>query len=76
MASTPDSKGYWLVAADGGVFAFGNANYYGSGAVLAQPPPVNSFMRTGLGEGYWLSAFDGPVLPFQSAPYFGSQYGG
>jgi hypothetical protein len=25
MASTPDIQGYWLVAADGGVFSFGDA---------------------------------------------------
>ena len=25
MASTPDGAGYWLVAADGGIFAFGDA---------------------------------------------------
>ncbi len=30
MAATPDGKGYWLVAADGGVFAYGDAKYWGS----------------------------------------------
>jgi len=30
MASTPDGKGYWLVASDGGVFSFGDASFYGS----------------------------------------------
>ena len=30
MAATPDGKGYWLVAADGGVFAYGDATFYGS----------------------------------------------
>jgi hypothetical protein len=29
MAATGDGGGYWLVAADGGVFAFGDAGYYG-----------------------------------------------
>jgi hypothetical protein len=29
ITATPDGKGYWLTAADGGVFAYGNANYYG-----------------------------------------------
>jgi len=27
VASTPDGKGYWLVAADGGVFSFGDAQF-------------------------------------------------
>jgi len=30
MAATPTGKGYWLVAADGGVFAFGDARYLGN----------------------------------------------
>ena len=30
MAATPDGHGYWLVAADGGVFTFGDAAFYGS----------------------------------------------
>ena len=30
MAATPDGDGYWLVAADGGVFSFGDAAFYGS----------------------------------------------
>jgi hypothetical protein len=32
IAGTPDGKGYWLVAADGGVFAFGSAGFFGSRA--------------------------------------------
>ena len=30
MAATPDGGGYWLVAADGGVFNYGDAPYDGS----------------------------------------------
>ena len=30
MATTPDKRGYWLVAADGGIFSFGDARFYGS----------------------------------------------
>jgi hypothetical protein len=32
MAATPDGGGYWLVAADGGVFTYGNARFFGSAA--------------------------------------------
>jgi len=32
IASTPDGGGYWLLGADGGVFAFGNADFLGSAA--------------------------------------------
>ena len=39
MTATPTGKGYWLVASDGGIFAFGDARFYGStGDIhLAQP---------------------------------------
>ena len=40
LIPTPAGDGYWLVAADGGVFAFGAARYYGSvpGLRLCRPP--------------------------------------
>jgi hypothetical protein len=39
MDTTADGGGYWLVASDGGVFAFGDAGYSGSmaGSALNQP---------------------------------------
>ena len=48
MAATPDGKGYWLVASDGGIFTFGDAPFYGStGAITStadrrawRPPPT------------------------------------
>jgi hypothetical protein len=30
MTATPDGGGYWLVAGDGGIFAFGDAPFAGS----------------------------------------------
>ena len=35
MVPTPSGKGYYLVGADGGVFAFGDAQF--SGATLNRP---------------------------------------
>jgi hypothetical protein len=32
ISATPNGKGYWLVGADGGVFSFGDAVFYGSAA--------------------------------------------
>jgi len=32
ISASPDGGGYWLVGADGGVFAFGDAVFYGSAA--------------------------------------------
>ena len=39
MAPTPTGSGYWLVAADGGIFTFGDAAFFGStgGEPLNQP---------------------------------------
>jgi hypothetical protein len=34
MAATPDGKGYWEVASDGGIFAFGDATFAGSPPTL------------------------------------------
>ena len=38
-AATPDGLGYWVVAADGGVFAYGSAAFEGSaGAIQLNAP--------------------------------------
>jgi hypothetical protein len=37
ITATPDRKGYWLVGADGGVFAFGDAGFYGSAGASGLP---------------------------------------
>jgi hypothetical protein len=39
IASTPEGHGYWEVASDGGIFAFGDAAFYGStgGRPLTRP---------------------------------------
>ncbi len=41
MAPTKDGKGYWLVASDGGIFSFGDAQFHGStGAINLNKPVV------------------------------------
>ncbi|MHB8287723.1 MAG: hypothetical protein ACYDEY_00500 [Acidimicrobiales bacterium] len=37
MAATSDGKGYWLVGSDGGIFSFGDAKFYGSWLLQADP---------------------------------------
>ncbi|MDA8277259.1 MAG: hypothetical protein M0Z45_03545, partial [Actinomycetota bacterium] len=46
--------GYHLVGADGGVFAFGDANYYGSMAGSPLNKPIVGIATTADGKGYWL----------------------
>ena len=40
MAPTPTGKGYWLVASDGGIFAFGDAAFHGSTGSIALNKPI------------------------------------
>ena len=72
MASTPDGRGYWLVATDGGIFWFGDANFYGSTGSLALNKPVVGMASTPDGHGYWLVATDGGIFSFGDAGYQGS----
>jgi hypothetical protein len=71
MAATPDGKGYWL-AADGGVFAFGDASYDGSMGGTRLDAPVVGTAAIPDGKGYWLAAADGGVFAFGDAPFEGS----
>ena len=69
----PPGQGYWEVASDGGVFAFGDAAFFGSigGTRLNAPdrrasPPPPTARATG-----W-SASDGGIFTFGDAAFFGS----
>jgi hypothetical protein len=72
MASTPSGRGYWLVAADGGVFAYGNAVFYGSAGAIHLNEPVVGMAPFGKDAGYWLIAADGGVFTYGAAPFLGS----
>jgi Tol biopolymer transport system component len=63
---------YWLVGADGGVFAYGSAPFLGSTGGLKLAAPVLGMAATTTGRGYWLLAADGGVFSFGDAPFFGS----
>jgi hypothetical protein len=75
LVSTPDGLGYWLVGSDGGVFAFGDASYYGSMGGQTLAAPVVGLVSTPDGLGYWLVGSDGGVFGFGDASYFGSGAG-
>lgn len=75
IVATPDHKGYWLLGQDGGVFAFGDAGYFGSmanshlyGIVAMVPTPD--------GHGYFLLSEEGAVASFGDAPYLPNKYQG
>jgi hypothetical protein len=67
----PECDGYWLVAADGGVFSV-DQNFYGS--LAGQPLNVRmvAMAPTPAGTGYWLVGADGGVFAFGAAPFYGS----
>jgi hypothetical protein len=75
MAATPDGRGYWLVASDGGVFAVGDARFYGSLGSIRLNRPIVGMAATPDGRGYWLVASDGGVFALGDAGFHGSEGG-
>jgi hypothetical protein len=79
MVPSSDGGGYFMVASDGGVFAFGDARFAGScpgiggcsGAAVAVMPDAT-------GQGYWLVTATGRVYAFGDAqvkPFAGGSTG-
>ena len=62
MTATPNGRGYWLVASDGGVFNIGDAGFYGSLGNIHLNEPIVGIKATADGRGYWLVASDGGVF--------------
>jgi hypothetical protein len=71
MAATPDGQGYWLVASDGGVFAF-HAPFLGSTGGQRLRQPVVGMTASLDGRGYELVAGDGGLFTFGRMPFYGS----
>jgi hypothetical protein len=67
--------GYWQVAADGGVFTFGDAGFYGSTGSMKLNKPVVGLAPTPSHRGYWLVASDGGVFAYGDAGFYGSTGG-
>ncbi|MFP5375666.1 MAG: cell wall-binding repeat-containing protein, partial [Acidimicrobiia bacterium] len=64
--------GYRMVARDGGIFAFGQAGFFGSTGNIRLNQPVVGMAETPSGNGYWLVASDGGIFAFGDAGFFGS----
>jgi hypothetical protein len=65
------TSGYWLVARDGGIFAF-DAPFLGSTRAMHLIAPVVGMASTLDGLGYRLVASDGGVFCFGEAHFLGS----
>ncbi len=66
------TTGYRLIAADGGVFAFGDSSFLGSTGDLTLNKPIVASAETPSRKGYWLVASDGGVFTFGDATFLGS----
>jgi IPT/TIG domain-containing protein len=69
------SPGYWEVASDGGIFAFGGAPFYGSMGGKPLNQPIVGIASTLTGTGYWEVASDGGLFAFGDAGFHGSMGG-
>ncbi|HEX2038639.1 MAG TPA: hypothetical protein VHF47_02785 [Acidimicrobiales bacterium] len=72
VPAAPAATGYWLVASDGGIFAFGGAAFHGSMGGTRLNRPMVGMASTLTGRGYWTVATDGGVFSFGDARFFGS----
>lgn len=66
--------GYWLVSANGAVFALGDAPYLGEGQHLERwrrPRNASMGIAAASNTGYWLVGQNGVVDSFGTAPYLG-----
>ncbi len=71
----PRRNGYRLVASDGGIFAFGDAPFFGSTGSIKLNQPINGMASTPSAAGYWMVASDGGLFAFGDAGFFGSTGG-
>ncbi len=62
MAATPNGRGYWLVAADGGIFTFGNARFHGAATNRSDGTPIVGLAPTPSGHGYWIASAGGGTV--------------
>jgi len=73
--TVPLQGGYRLTAADGGIFSFGNAQFYGSMGGKPLNKPIVEMASTPDGGGYWEVAADGGIFSFGDAQFYGSMGG-
>ncbi len=69
--ATVGGQGYWLLARDGGVFSYGDAQFFGtnlnSGADIIAIAPTPTL------KGYWTADDDGSVFAYGDAGHYGAR---
>ena len=71
MAADLATGGYWLVASDGGIFAY-KAPFFGSTGNIVLARPIVGMEANVAGSGYRLDASDGGVFAYGSSDFYGS----
>jgi hypothetical protein len=76
MSLTPDGQGYYLLGADGAVYAFGDAVFAGTiPQLLGGPSPdgnATAIAADPTGTGYLISTSLGAIYAFGNAAFYGS----
>ena len=72
IVGTKSGQGYWIFAQDGGVFAYGDAGFFGSLGGKTLAAPIVGATVTASGLGYWMVGADGGVFAFGDAPFKGA----
>lgn len=67
ITDTPSGNGYWLLAANGQLLAFGDAHSYGSAA----GQHLVGMASTPDGHGYWETTTGGRIFAFGNAVSYG-----
>ncbi|MDQ1439339.1 MAG: thermitase [Acidimicrobiaceae bacterium] len=71
-ALVTNGPGYWMVATDGGIFAFGESGFYGSTGGIKLNQPIFAMAATPRRQGYWFVARDGGIFNYGDAGFYGS----
>jgi ribosomal protein L24E len=69
LVPDPDGTGYWLVASDGGIFAF-KSDFKGSLGSTKLNKPITGMVP--YGDGYMMVGEDGGIFNFSNKPFDGS----
>lgn len=72
LAPVTGVAGYWLATADGDVFGFGEARFFGSLLTIGGSAEIVGMAALADGSGYWLVGADGGVFTFGAAQFWGS----
>jgi hypothetical protein len=75
IVRTPSGHGYYIVSADGGVFCYGDAKFFGSMGGQKLNAPVVDMAVHPKNSGYILASADGGVFCFGNVQFKGSMGG-